>query len=65
MIVSDVVMVEREPYSKTGGTHCSKICLYGGRNGSPSFIDYESGVAAPKDFLKGLLECEFKVERDT
>ena len=26
MIVSDVVMVEREPYSKIGRTHCLKVC---------------------------------------
>ena len=34
------------------------------------FIDYKSytmvpGVAAPQDFLKVLLECEFRVESDT
>ena len=36
----------------------------------PIFIDYKSytmvpGVAVPQDFLKVLLECEFRVESDT
>ena len=70
MIVSDVVMVEREPYSKIGRTHCLQICNMVDGLGSPFFIDYKSytmvpGVAAPQDFLKVLLECEFRVESDT
>ena len=57
MIVPYVVMVEREPYSKTGLT-------------SPLYIDYESytmvpGVAASQDFLKLLMKREFRVEFDT
>ena len=58
-------MAESEPCSKTGLAHCCKL-VYDGRAGSPFCIDYKSyttmpGVAAPQDFFKVLLECEFRV----
>ena len=45
------------------------VCKFG-RGGFPFFIDYKSytivpGVAVPQDFLKVLLECEFRVKSDT
>ena len=58
MIVSDVVMVESEPYRKLAGHIVCKFVKWW-TGWDPIFIDYKSytmvpGVAAPRDFLKVL-----------
>ena len=68
MIVSDVAMVESEPYSKISRTHCLKICKMG-RAWSPFLLTVSytmvPAVAALQDFLKVLFEGKFRVESNT
>ena len=66
---SDKLVLEPLNFADDHVRHCygRKGAIFENWAWSPFFIDYKSytmvpGVAAPQDFLKVLLECEFRVE---
>ena len=68
MIVSEVVMVEREPYSKIGRTHCRFVVWWMGWVLIFCWLKSDSvvpGVAAQQDVLKVFFKSEFRVASDS